>query len=569
MSTDISVVEAATQESWRCVFLLSPSSGTRYSDGLNAWLSGDYNETSNGPEMLRYALASRLGTRSNRRRASVESSASATFSEDPSSGDLTQHVGFLQPQGTTGIVSQSSSNPFMRNPAKPLADLTEANRSIVLHDSQKENAQSIPSSVPPHCSPNDELAGVLLKLRAQPAPGSPLMGGGVTTRGHLPVEPVSSSTPKQSQSPTRHRVPQFVEPNLKSKPIQRAVSATASSKKSPGKVKSATTVPLRPEDERIPYFLRLATLQKENSSDVTHISPSFITQTTAENSETQDSNSQRSDRYNPLPLTVEPVPPIARGGGLGISQTSTGSQSSRGISPPPGQGGVLVRGTPSSAPSTRSNRRSSLSADCFDLEVTQTLDLGGNPSRPLSEFDPTHPTQIVSDGDVDPDAPTQVLPSQPILRPHEGPRAQVLVHAAPVLGLPGAVPLRKRPPTRHESISDHDTGTKGLIRKPPSMQESSFHLPGLEPTPPVFELPHTVDEPSTPPSFPMPLPDLSPGVVPDSEDGRRAQSIYLNSDTEEEEVQPLKHSNYFPYVPTQDQVRYHADDRPAESPNVI
>jgi len=521
--------------------------------------------------MLRYALAPRLGTRANRRRASVESSASATFSEGPSSGDLTQHVGFLQPQDTTGVVSQSSSNPFIQNPAKPLADLTEANRSIDLHGSQKDNAQSIPSSVPPHCSPNDELAGVLLKLRAQPAPGSPLIGGGVTTRGRIPVEPVSSPTRKQSQSPTRHRVPQFVEPNLSSKPIQHAVSATASSKKSPGKFKSATTVPLRPEDERIPYFLRLATLQKENSSDVTHISPSFITQNTAENSETQDSNSQRSDRYNPLPLTMEPMPPIARGGGLKISQTSTGgSQSSRGISPPPGQGGVLVRGTPSSAPSTRSHRRSSLSADGFDLDITQTLNLGGNPSRPLSEFDPTtQPTQILSDGDVDPDAPTQVLPSQPILRPYEGPRTQVLGHAAPVLGLPGAVPLRKQPPTRHESISNQGTGTKGLIMKPPSTQESSFHLPGLEPTPPVFEPPHTVDEPSTPPSFPMPLPDLSPGVVPDSEDGRRAQSLDLNSDTDEEEVQPLKHRSYFPYVQTQDQVRYHAYERPTESLHVI
>lgn len=530
--------------------------------GSNDWLSGDYNETSHGSAMLRYALAPRTGTRTDYRRASVESSASATFSEDPSSGDLTQHIGFLQPQDTTGTISQPSSNPFMQNPAKPIADLTDVHRSIDLHGSQRENAQPIPSSIPPHRSPNDELAGVLLKLRAQPTPGSPLTGGGVTTRGRIPVESVSSPTQKQLQSPTRHRVPQFIEPNLNSKPIQPAVSATASSKKSPGKFKSATIVPLRSEDEKMPYFLRLATLQKENSSDVTHISPSFITQNTAENSETQDSSSQRSDRYNPLPLTVEPVPPIARGGGLQISQPSTGgSQSSRGISPPPGQGGVLVRGTQSSAPSTRSHRQFSLSAEGFDLGTTQTLDLGGNPSRPLSEFDPTQPTQILSDGDVDADAPTQVLPSQPILRPYGDPRTQVLRYAAPVLGIPGAVPLRKRPPTRHESIANQDTGTKGVIRKPPSPQESSFHLPGLEPTPPLFEPPHAVDEPSTPPSAPMPLPDLSPGVVPDSEDGRRAQS----SDTEEEEVQPLKHRSYFPYVQTQDQVRYYSYERPAYS----
>jgi hypothetical protein len=200
------------------------------------------------------------------------------------------------------------------------------------------------------------------------------------------------------------------------------------------------------------------------------------------------------------------------------------------------------------------------------FEITQTLDLGGNPSRLLSEFDPTQPTQILSDGDVDPDAPTQVLPSQPILRPYENPpRTQVLGHAAPVLGLLGAVPLRKRPPTRYESISNQNTGTKEFIRNPPSMRGSSFHLPGLEPTPPVFEPPHAVAEPFTPPSFPVPLPDLSPGVVPDSEDGRRAQSLDLSSDTEEEEVQPLKHRSYFPYVQTQDQVRYHAYEGHADS----
>ena len=524
--------------------------------------------------MLRYALASRPETRTNRRKASIESSGSVMLLEGPSSGDFTKHIGFLQSQDTTGIVSQSSSNPFTQNPAKPLADLTEAHRSMNLPVPQRENAQSIPSSGSPPWNTNGELASVLLKLRAQPAPGSPQTqtGGGAKTRGRIPVESASPPTRKQSQSPTPHRVPQFIEPNLNAKSIHPAIRATAASKKSPGKIKSASTIPLRPEDENIPYFLRLATLQKENS-DVTHISPSFITQNTAENSETQDSNSQRSDRYNPLPLTVEPTPPIARGGGLEISQTSTeGSQSSRWRSPPPGQGGVLVRGTQSSAPSTRSHRRSSPSADGFDLDITQTLDLGGNTSRPLSEFDPTQPMHILSDGDVDPDAPTQVLPSQPILRPYSDPRSQ---HAAPVLGLPVVVPLRKRPPTRHESISNQDTVTQELIRKPPLAQESSsFHLPGLEPTPPAFEPPafeppHTIAEPSTPPSFPVPLPDLSPGVVPDSEDGRRAQSLDLNSDTEGEEVQPLKHKSYFPYVQTQDQVRCHAYEGHADSFHVM
>jgi len=559
MSTDVSVVEAATQESWRCVFL---PSGARCSDGLNGWLSGDYNETSNGSAMLRYALASPSETRTNRRKASIESSVTATLLEGPSPGDLTKHIGFLQPQETTGTVSQSNPNPFTQNPAKPLANLTEKHRSKDLHGPQRENTQSIPPSGSPHWNTNGELAGVLLKLRAQSAPGSPQTGGGVITRGRVPVESASPPTRKQSQSPTRP--PQFIEPNLNAKSIRSAVSATSSSKKSPGKFKSAIIVPLRPEDEKIPYFLRLASLQKENTSDVTHISPSFITQTTVEHSETQDSNSQRSDRYNPLPLTVEPTPPIARGGGLEISQTSTeGSQSSRGRSPPPGQGGVLV---PSSAPSTRSYRRSSPSADGFDLDITQTLDLGGNPSRPFSEFDPTQPTQILSDGDVDPDAPTQVLPSQPILRPYGDPRSRALGHTALVLGLPGAIPLRKRPPTR---ISNKDTGTQEYIRKPSPTQGSSFHLPGLEPTPPAFEPPHTVAEPSTPPSFPVILPDLSPGIVPDSEDGRRAQSLDLNSDTEGEEVLPLKHKGYFPYVQTQDQVRCHAYERHADSFRVM
>ena len=522
--------------------------------------------------MLRYALASRSETRTNRRKASVESSASATFSEGPSSSDLTQHIGFIQPQDTPRMISQSSSNPFAQNPAKHLADLTEARRSMDLHGSQRENAQSLPSSGASHRNPNSELASMLLKLRAQPMPGSPLSGGGVTTRGRIPVESALSPTRKQSQeSPTRHRIPQFIEPNLLAKPTHPAISATSSSKKSPGKNQSAITVPLQPEDEKIPYFLRLANLQKENTSDVTHISPSFITQNTAENCETQDSNSQRSDRYNPLPLTVEPMPLIARGGGLRISQSSTeGSQPSRGRSPPPGQGGVLVRGTPSSAPSTRSGRRSSLSADGFDLDITQTLDLGVHPSRPLSEFDPTQATRILSDGDVDPDAPTQVLPSQPILRPYEDPRAQVQGRAAPVLGIPGAVPLRRRPPTRHESILNQDSGTQELVRRLPLTQGSSFHLPGLEPTPPVFEPPHEAAEPTTPPSFPVPLPDLSPGVVPDSEDGRRAQSLGLNSDTEEEETRPLKHRSYFPYVQTQDQVRcYHAYEGHTDSLHVI
>lgn len=463
------------------------------------------------------------------------------------------------------ILSQPSSNPFTRNPAKPLANLPDEHRSIGL---QKENTQSIPSSGSSHLNPNGELAGVLLKLRAQSSPGSPLAGGGVKIRGCTPLEPASSPTLKLSQelSPTRHRVPQFIEPNLLGKPIDSIISASSSSKKSPGKNKSTPVVPLQPEEERIPYFLRLATLQKENTSDATYISPSFITQIATENSETQDSSSQRSDRYNPLPLTVEPTPPITRGG-LGISQASTEySQSSQGRSPPPGQGGILVRGTPSSAPSPRSRRRSSLSADGFDFDISQTLDLGGNPSRPLFEFDPTQPTQILFDADeeVDPDAPTQVLPSQPILRPYGAPLNRVLGHAAPVLGLPGAVPLRKRPPTRYESFSNKDAGIQELIKKHLSTQGSSFHLPGLEPSPPIFE-PHTAAEPSTPPSFPVSfpvsLPELSPGIVPDSEDGRRAESLDLNSDKEEEEeVQPLKHRSYFPYVQTQEQVRYHAHE---------
>lgn len=429
---------------------------------------------------------------------------------------------------------------------------------------QKENTQSIPSSGSSHLNPNGELAGVLLKLRAQSSPGSPLPGGDVKTRGCTLLEPASSPTLKLSQelSPARHRVPQFIEPNLLGKPIDSIISASSSSKKSPGKNKSTPVVPLQPEEDRIPYFLRLATLQKENTSDATHVSPSFITQIAAENSETQDSSSQRSDRYNPLPLTVEPTPPIIRGG-LGISQASTEySQSSQGRSPPPGQGGILVQGTPSSAPSPRSRRRSSLSADGFDFDISQTLDLGGNPSRLLFEFDPTQPTQILFDADeeADLDAPTQVLPSQPILRPYGAPLNRVPGHAAPVLGLPSAVPLRKRPPTRYESFSNKDAGTQELIKKPLLTQESSFHLPGLEPTPPIFE-PHATAEPSTPPSFPISLPELSPGIVPDSEDGRRAGSLDLNSDKEEEEeVQPLKHRSYFPYVQTQEQVRYRAHE---------
>ena len=527
--------------------------------------------------MLLYALASRPETHTNRKKSGVESSASATFLENPSSGDLTQRIGFPESQDTTRMLSQSTSSPFTQNPAKPLAHSTKEHRSMGLHGPQRENAQSIPSSGSSHLIPSGELADVLLKLRAQPMPGSPLAGGGAKTRSRRVVEQTDSPNRKQSQesSPTRHRVPQFIEPNLLAKPTYPAISATSSSKRSPGANHFTPTVPLHPEDEKIPYFLRLATLQKESTSDVTHISPSFITQNTAETSETQESNSQHSDRYNPLPLTVEPMPPIPRGGGLGTSQVSTeGSQSLRERSPPPGQGGVLVRGTASSAPSTRSRRQSPLSADGFDFEITQTLDLGGNPSMPLSEFDPMQPTQILSDGEVDPDAPTQVLRSQPTLRPYDHSRAQVLGHAAPVFGIPGAVPLRKRPPTRHESIVNNDTGTQEFIKGSLSTQGSSLHLPGLEPTPPIFEPPHAVAEPSTPPSFPLPLPDVSPGVVPDSEDGRRAQSLELNSDIEEEEeeeeeVQPLKHRGYFPYVQTQDQVRYHGHEEHASSLYVI
>ena len=549
-------------------FLSSLSSRPRPPDELNDWFSGDYNESSNGSAILRYALASRSEPRTNRRKVSVESSTSATFLESPGSGDLMQQIGFPQSPDTIRIVSQSSSNPFMQNPAKPLPNLTDEHQSMDLHGPQRENTQPIPSSGSSHLNPNGELAGVLLKLRAQPPPGSPLAGAGVNTRGCTPFESASSPTRKRSQelSPTRHRLPQFIEPNLLAKPIEPAISAT-SSKKSPGKIKSTPIVPLQPEEEKIPYFLRLATLQKENTSDTTHVSPSFITQIAAENSETQDSNSQRSDRYIPLPLTVEPTPPIARGG-LVISQASTeDSQSSQGRSPPPGQGGVLVRGTQSSAPSTRSHRRSSLSADGFDFDISQTLDLGGNPSKSLFEFDPTQPTQILSDREVDPDAPTQVLPSQPILHSYGALRSQVLGHAAPVFGLLGAVRLRKRPPTRYESISNKDADTQELIKELPSTQRSSNYLPGLEPTPPKFE-PHAVAEPSTPPSFPVSLPELSPGIVPDSEDGRRAESLDLNSDKEEEDVQPLKHRSYFPYVQTQDQVRYHAHEGHANSLHV-
>jgi hypothetical protein len=440
-----------------------------------------------------------------------------------------------------------------------------------LQSSQRENARSIPSSASSHLNPNGELAGVLSKLRAHPLPGSPSAGEKTKSRSRRVVESASSPARKQSQesSPTRHQVPQFKEPNLLAKPIYPVVSATSSSKKSPGKSKSTPTVPLhQPGAEKIPYFLQLETLRRENTSDVTHVSPSFITQSTAEISETQDSNSQSSDRYNPLPLIVEPTPPIARGGGLGISQTSTeGSQISRGRSPPPGQGDVLVRGSPSSPSSTRSRRRSSLSAGGSYFDITQTLDLGGHPSRPFSEFDPTQPTQILSDGEVDPDAPTQVLPSQPVLQ------TQVVKYAAPVLGLPGAVPLRKRPPTRHESISNRDTSTQELMKlmkKLPSAQGSSFHLPGLEPTPPTFEPPHAVAEPFTPPFSPVPFPDLSPGVVPDSEDGRRAQSLELDSDIEEEgEGEHLKHRSHFPYVETQDQVRCYAHDGRADSLQIV
>ena len=228
--------------------------------------------------MLRYALVSRPEAGSKLRKANAESSVSATFSEDPSSGDLKQHLGFPGSQDTVRTVSQLSSNPFTQDPAKPLADLTEEHRSVDLHSSQKENTRSIPSSGASHLNPSGELAGVLLKLRAQPQPGSPLTGGGVTTRGRIHVESASSPNRKYSQesSPTRHRAPQFREPNLRAKPIYPPIGANASSKKSPGKSKSTPTVPLQPEDERIPYFLRLTTLQKENTSDVTYISPSFI-----------------------------------------------------------------------------------------------------------------------------------------------------------------------------------------------------------------------------------------------------------------------------------------------------